>query len=58
MIQAPAGGTFGASCKLLFWFEDYALDTERRELRRGQVLLSIEPRCSISWYSWSETAIG
>jgi TolB-like protein/Flp pilus assembly protein TadD len=29
---------------LLFWFEDYALDTKRRELRRGPVLLSIEPQ--------------
>ena len=29
---------------MLFCFEDYALDTERRELRRGPVLLSIEPQ--------------
>ena len=27
-----------------FWFEDYALDTERRELRQGSVLLSVEPQ--------------
>jgi len=44
MLQAPAGETCGASHKLLFWFEDYALDTERRELRRGSVLLSVEPQ--------------
>jgi DNA-binding winged helix-turn-helix (wHTH) protein len=44
MIQAPAGGTCGASGTLLFWFEDYALDTERRELRRGAALLSMEPQ--------------
>jgi TolB-like protein len=44
MIQTPAVGTCGASDNLLFWFEDYALDTERRELRRGSVLLSIEPQ--------------
>ena len=29
---------------MLFWFEDYALDTERRELRRGPELLSVEPQ--------------
>jgi TolB-like protein len=29
---------------LLFWFEDYALDTNRRELRRGPALLSVEPQ--------------
>ena len=44
MIRAPAGGKCRASNKLLFWFEDYALDTERRELRRGPVLLSVEPQ--------------
>jgi adenylate cyclase len=27
-----------------FLFEDYVLDTERRELRRGPVLLSVEPQ--------------
>src|SRR5262245_23827985 len=30
--------------KLLLIFEDYALDTDRRELRRGDVLLSVEPK--------------
>jgi DNA-binding winged helix-turn-helix (wHTH) protein len=34
----------GSSFKLLGLFEDYALDTDRRELRRGQALLSIEPQ--------------
>jgi TolB-like protein/tetratricopeptide (TPR) repeat protein len=29
---------------LLYLFEDYALDTDRRELRRGGVLLSVEPK--------------
>jgi TolB-like protein len=44
MNQAPTGGTCGASSKLLFCFEDYVLDTERRELRRGAALLAIEPQ--------------
>jgi TolB-like protein len=38
------GGTCSASNKLLFYFEDYALDTERRELRRGPAMLPIEPQ--------------
>ncbi|HKD36091.1 MAG TPA: transcriptional regulator [Pirellulales bacterium] len=29
---------------MLIWFEDYALDTDRRELRRGAELLSMEPQ--------------
>jgi adenylate cyclase len=29
---------------VLFWFEDYALDTDRRELRRGPSVLSVEPQ--------------
>jgi len=29
---------------LLFWFEDYVLDSERRELRRRSARLSIEPQ--------------
>ena len=44
MLQALAGETCGASHKLLFLFEDYVLDTERRELRRGPELLSMEPQ--------------
>jgi DNA-binding winged helix-turn-helix (wHTH) protein len=30
--------------KVRFSFEDYVLDTERRELRRGAALLSMEPQ--------------
>ena len=37
-------GTSGSSFKLLYLFEDYALDTDRRELRRGAALLSMEPQ--------------
>jgi DNA-binding winged helix-turn-helix (wHTH) protein len=29
---------------VLYLFEDYALDTERRELRRDQALVAIEPK--------------
>ena len=29
---------------MLFCFEDYALDTDRRELRRGPTVLSVEPQ--------------
>jgi TolB-like protein len=36
--RSPEGG------KLLYHFENYALDTGRRELRRGDGLLSIEPK--------------
>ena len=32
------------SSDLLFLFEDFVLDTERRELRRGAALLSMEPQ--------------
>src|SRR5215472_5846148 len=58
MIRAPGGGTFGASRKLLFWFEDYVLDRERRELRRAARSYRSSRKFSISWNSWSETAIG
>jgi TolB-like protein/Flp pilus assembly protein TadD len=44
MIRAPAGGTFGASDEVRFLFEDYVLDTARRELRRGSARLSMEPQ--------------
>jgi len=30
--------------KLLYLFEDYALDTDRRELRRGRDLVAVEPQ--------------
>jgi len=33
-----------SSCKTRFLFEDYALDTDRRELRRGLALLPVEPQ--------------
>jgi DNA-binding winged helix-turn-helix (wHTH) protein len=29
---------------LLYFFDEYALDTDRRELRRGDGLLSVEPK--------------
>ena len=29
---------------MLYLFEDYALDTDRRELRRGPALVAIEPK--------------
>jgi len=44
MLQALAAETRGASHKLLFFFEDYVLDTARRELRRGSERLLIEPQ--------------
>src|SRR5262249_5023020 len=30
--------------KMLYFFDEYALDTDRRELRRGDGLLSVEPK--------------
>ena len=38
-ISMPSGIS-----KLLFFFEDFALDCDRRELRRGNELLSVEPQ--------------
>jgi TolB-like protein/tetratricopeptide (TPR) repeat protein len=32
------------SCKLLYLFEDFTLDTDRRELRRDGVLTAVEPQ--------------
>ena len=43
-LVAGSEGTSGSSFKLLYLFEDYALDTDRRELRRGAALLSMEPQ--------------
>ena len=43
-LLAGSEGTRGASLKLLYFFEDYALDTQRRELRQGATLLSMEPQ--------------
>ena len=30
--------------RLIYFFEEYALDTHRRELRRGEGLLPVEPK--------------
>jgi DNA-binding response OmpR family regulator len=43
-LVAGSEGTPGSSFKLLYLFEDYALDTDRRELRRGAAQLSMEPQ--------------
>src|ERR1700730_2061772 len=43
-LVAGSEGTPGSSFKLRYLFEDYALDTDRRELRRGAALLSMEPQ--------------
>jgi TolB-like protein len=43
-LIAGSEQTPGSSFKLLYLFEDYALDTDRRELRRGAALLSMEPQ--------------
>ena len=43
-LVAGSEGTPGSSFILLYLFEDYALDTDRRELRRGAALLSMEPQ--------------
>ena len=32
------------TCNLLYLFEDFSLDTGRRELRRGAELVSVEPK--------------
>ena len=29
---------------MIYFFEEYALDTDRRELRRGEGLLPVEPK--------------
>jgi len=42
-VEAP-GWAVTEIGKLLFLFEDYALDTSRRELRRGGALVSLEPQ--------------
>jgi len=42
-VEAP-GWAVREIGKLLFLFEDYALDTSRRELRRGSALVSLEPQ--------------
>ena len=44
MFDAARGRTLRGSANLLFLFEDCALDTDRREFRRGSSLLSVEPQ--------------
>ena len=41
MLRAPRDP--GAP-HLLYFFEDFALDSDRRELRRGQNLVGVEPQ--------------
>src|SRR5258707_9578451 len=41
---ATAGERHPDTTKLLFLFENYALDTDRRELRHGAVVLPVEPQ--------------
>src|SRR5215471_13518858 len=41
--SAPPAGLRGP-LTMLFLFENFALDTDRRELRRGPDLLSLEPQ--------------
>jgi TolB-like protein len=41
---ALVDAVFRGSANLLFLFDDCALDTDRRELRRGPSLLSVEPQ--------------
>ena len=43
MIAGPSRRHLGAT-KLLYLFEDFALDSDRREFRRGNELLSVEPQ--------------
>ena len=38
------GRSYRAGAALLYLFESYALDTDRRELGRGPVLLPVEPQ--------------
>jgi TolB-like protein len=44
LADAALGRTPKGSANLLFLFDDCALDTDRRELRRGPGLLSVEPQ--------------
>jgi hypothetical protein len=43
---------------VLLVFGDYVIDSERRELRQGADPVAAEPRSSISWCIWCNTAIG
>src|SRR5215831_10320661 len=44
MIPGAGGQNMRRERQVRFLFEDYGLDTERRELRRGSALLSMEPQ--------------
>jgi TolB-like protein/tetratricopeptide (TPR) repeat protein len=44
LIDEARNGTLRGSANLLFLFEDYVLDTDRREFRHGSNLLSVEPQ--------------
>ena len=44
MISGAGGRNMRRERQVRFLFEDYGLDTERRELRRGSALLSMEPQ--------------
>ena len=43
-MRAPKRDGRGRAGHLLYRFEDYALDTDRRELRRANKLISVEPQ--------------
>jgi DNA-binding winged helix-turn-helix (wHTH) protein len=42
-MSVAAGGISGAA-KVLFLFDNYALDTDRRELRHGSIPVPVEPQ--------------
>src|SRR5947209_3926580 len=45
MLRWPADGIFGrGNGKLLYLFEDYVLDSDRRELRHGPALVAMAPQ--------------
>src|SRR5215472_15470884 len=44
MISGAGGRNMRRERQVRFLFEDYVLDTERCELRRGSALLSMEPQ--------------
>src|SRR5258707_11752075 len=48
VLRVASGATAGErhpdTTKLLFLFENYALDTDRRELRHGAVVVPVEPQ--------------
>jgi TolB-like protein/Tfp pilus assembly protein PilF len=44
MIEGPLSARRARIRKMLYSFENYVLDTDRRELRRGSGLVSVEPQ--------------